>query len=263
MGARMPGPSSSASFNAHDPSQILVEANTAAPLRASAVMGGVPLYSTPGAFDAPNSNFSHAYGPHGTIDRLSNPDPYNRHVGTPTSALMFARNLDPHLSGHLLDHIRNPQDNYATSYRTPQSDGDCNSTPTSIMEHLGQLADHANSMGELRDQSQGSTLGLHVETPYSGGQPYAESMVMDPLIANPQENVLGIPTSGNGGTGLDIDSSFNFETNAYGLPMGFGIEETSDLDLLQFLASDTSIAFAHTLVFLERRLYRSLSRYNR
>jgi hypothetical protein len=256
MGARMPGSSSSASFHSQEPSQLL-EANPTALLRASAVMDGMPMYSTPGAFDSPNSNFSHAYGPNGTIDRLSNPDPTNRHLGAPTSALMFARNLDPHLSGHLLDHIRNPQDNYATSYRTPQSDGDCNSTPTSIMDHLGQFADRANSMGE----SQGPTLGLHVETPYpGGGPPFNADSVMEPLNTNPQENILGIPTSRDGTAGLDIDSSFNFESNAYGLPMGFGIEETSDLDLLQFLASDTSIAFAHTLVLVaHRRSYRSLS----
>lgn len=245
MGARMPGSSSSASFHSQEPSQLL-EANPTALVRASAAMDGMPMYSTPGAFDSPNSNFSHAYGPNGTIDRLSNPDPTNRHLGAPTSALMFARNLDPHLSGHLLDHIRNPQDNYATSYRTPQSDGDCNSTPTSLMDHLGQFADRANSMGD----SQGPTLGLHVETPYPGGPPFNVDSVMEPLNTNPQENILGIPTSRDGTAGLDIDSSFNFESNAYGLPMGFGIEETSDLDLLQFLASDTSIAFAHTLVWL-------------
>jgi len=50
----------------------------------------------------------------------------------------------------------------------------------------------------------------------------------------------------NLGNQIQDEDSFDFDGNAYALPMGFGIEENSDLDLLQFLASDTSIAFAHT-----------------
>jgi hypothetical protein len=57
----------------------------------------------------------------------------------------------------------------------------------------------------------------------------------------PGSHDLGASNQDNGNS-----SFFNFESNAYGLPMNFGIEETADLDLLQFLASDTSIAFAHT-----------------
>ena len=247
MGARMPG-SSSVAPRLRNPPQTL-DPNPTTVLRAAAGLDAMPLYSAQGAFDAPNANYSHAYGPNGTIDRLTNPDPNTRQISAPTSALMFARNLDSHLTGHLIDHIRNPQDNYATSYRTPQSDGDSHTTPTSIRDPLVHLNDRHAHIGELRDHSQGPTLGLHVETPYSGGQPYPEAMPLDPMVVENQGNMLGLPMTGDVGNGLDVDSSFNFETNAYGLPMGFGIEETSDLDLLQFLASDTSIAFAHTSVY--------------
>ncbi len=48
----------------------------------------------------------------------------------------------------------------------------------------------------------------------------------------------------------DEDLAFNFDPNVYGFPTEFGrpVDDASDVDLLHFLASDTSIAFAHTLI---------------
>lgn len=165
--------------------------------------------------------------------------PSNQGVfGTPSSAMGFGNNPDPHFEGLLIDHIRNPQDTHATSYRTPQSEGGSNHAPTSTIDHPAYMYHQPAHLGESTEHAEGPTLGHHVETPGAGVHTYTDPGTLEPLGGGPS---LDEP-----GNGFDVGSGYGIETNPYVLPMGFGIEENSDLDLLQFLASDTSIAFAHT-----------------
>lgn len=92
----------------------------------------------------------------------------------------------------------------------------------------------------------GTTEDMNAFAGYNGGMSAGPSPwpIMDGAAArNSEDSADGMDQDDDS---REDDLAFNFDENTYGFPSGFGTDGTSDLDLLQFLASDTSIAFAHT-----------------
>ena len=194
---------------------------------------GLPLYALQGPSDVNNAHAPSTFSTFSTDERSTGVNDALTTAG-PTSALMFATNLESHISGHLLEQLRNPSSVYATSYRTPQSDVDSHATLTPMpMDNPGSSRSLSNTAGANSSRA----FELPTGTPFSLTDVYSGFPMQD------QQNTGDLSNLGNQ---IQDEDSFDFDGNAYALPMGFGIEENSDLDLLQFLASDTSIAFAHT-----------------
>jgi hypothetical protein len=194
---------------------------------------GLPLYALQGPSDVNNSR---ALGTFSTFNTDERDTGINEALTTagPTSALMFATNLESHISGQILEQLRNPNSVYATSYRTPQSDGESHATLTPMtVENPGSV----KGLSALTGADSAQAFEIPTNTPFSLTDVYPGFPMQD------QQNMGDLQ---NLGGRMQEEESFDFDGNAYALPMGFGIEENSDLDLLQFLASDTSIAFAHT-----------------
>ena len=194
---------------------------------------GLPLYALQGPSEVNSTHAPSTFSTFSTDERSSGVNEALTTAG-PTSALMFATNLESHISGQLLEQLRNPSSVYATSYRTPQSEGDSHATLTPMpMESSGS----ARNLSTLTGAESSRAFEMPASTPFSLTDVYPGFPMQD------QQNTGDLPNLGNH---IQEEDTFDFDGNAYALPMGFGIEENSDLDLLQFLASDTSIAFAHT-----------------